>query len=866
MRIWHPNLRDLKSLFNRKTVIMAAVLCAAAGLLLWLGLALFIPKSPKPEDFSYYEHKEEASGFVLENDILRFELDPLTTWFSVTRKDSGRSWKSNPSDADADPLALSKVKNQMKSTLLLVYGTENGVENIYDSFSYSVARKFCRVSSDNGSVRVDYLVGDVQRVYLIPLAVTEERMDSLVENMKDADRKLVLQYYRLYDIERLRSSDNEDELLRKYPILERENIYVVRDSLPTYLKEKIEAIFKTEDYGRSDYNRDAELYGGAKVKETPTFNVSVVYSLADDRLVVDVPFDDIRFMEEYPLTSLALLPYFGSAGTGQEGFIMVPEGGGGIIRFNNGKLKQNAYYSDMYGWDWATDRAAVIGETRNSFPVFGMSDEGGSFISIIEEGAAYAGINADVAGRYGSRNFAYASYKMIHQEAYDVSGKSNDAVFVFEDSLPAGERIRQTYRFLSQGGYPRMAAGYRDYLKARQDGLPELEDRSVPVAVGILGAADKIQQVLGFPASRPFRLTNYREAKDMLDDLKNRGFDNLHASLIGFLKGGIRQRTLGNPVFPAALGGNGDFRELMEWSSENGVRAYLGGVTQFAYDSSPADGFFAFRDAAKFASAELARLEEYSSVWYGKDGDLRYLLRPSVSVRMTDRLIRAAGGKKAFGLSLRDDGKYLSADYDPDRRTSRERARAMRIESMRNVSSSGLGLMTDGGNDYAALLSDFVTGMDFTGKAYSIIDETVPFYQMALHGHIRYSGRPLNLAADGSEELLRSAEYGAGLSFVFMKKPETALQDTKYAEYYGANYDSWIDRAQEIRERFDRELGRTYGMEMLSHERVAPDVTATDYEDGTRVYVNYGYEDFRSCGVVTPARSWTVIAGKGERE
>lgn len=47
-------------------------------------------------------------------------------------------------------------------------------------------------------------------------------------------------------------------------------------------------------------------------------------------------------------------------------------------------------------------------------------------------------------------------------------------------------------------------------------------------------------------------------------------------------------------------------------------------------------------------------------------------------------------------------------------------------------------------------------------------------------------------------ELLNSAEYGAGLAFTFMKESAFELQNTLYTEYFGADYSAWHDEMLEI--------------------------------------------------------------------
>lgn len=87
-------------------------------------------------------------------------------------------------------------------------------------------------------------------------------------------------------------------------------------------------------------------------------------------------------------------------------------------------------------------------------------------------------------------------------------------------------------------------------------------------------------------------------------------------------------------------------------------------------------------------------------------------------------------------------------------------------------------------------------------------------------------------------ELLNSAEYGAGLAFTFMKESAFELQNTLYTEYFGADYSAWHDEMLEIYTRYNEELGHTFNQKMVGHEYVTSELTCTIYEDGTKVYVN----------------------------
>lgn len=292
-----------------------------------------------------------------------------------------------------------------------------------------------------------------------------------------------------------------------------------------------------------------------------------------------------------------------------------------------------------------------------------------------------------------------------------------------------------------------------------------------------------------------------------------------------------------------------------------GVDVYLDGVTQYEYDSNLFNGFFSFTDAARFISKERAELFVYSAVTYSaREGvDSYYLLHSDLAQEMAENL-EAAANSYGAGVSFRDTGMDLSADYYKKNMVSRQQTMVNQKEQLKSMSDAGTGIMINMGNEYAAVYSDIITNMDLQGSEYTILDAYVPFYQMALHGYVNYTGYPLNICGNTEDELLRSAEYGAGLYFTLMRESAFALQKTLYTEYYGSDYAAWHDRMLEIYTRYNAELGHTFNQEMTNHEVLTSDLSCTTYEDGTKVYVNYGYAAAETPdGVQVPARDYKVV-------
>ena len=855
---------------KKRRIILRIVLC----LVLLLAAVVCVNKIIIPlfdtsgEQATYVPDIKRFGGteesFTLETETLSFVLDPETTHFTVTDKRSGKVWSSTHAEVADDSATMLNEKERLQSVLTLDYKNNTGKQTTFNTYSKSTANRLYELEKTDNEIRVTYTVGDIARTYIYPDAITAERLQPFLDQLSKSQQRTITDAYKKYDPAKYGKKDDVATLEATYPDLkEGKVVYVLRNAeMKANAATKLETALATAGYTTEDYELDqsriVRAEGSENATTKPIFNVTVVYRLEGDDLVVEVPLSEISYNPDYPITTLDILPAFGAAGTSETGYILVPEGTGAIINYNNGKVTQNPYYANMYGWDWASIRKEIISETRMIFPVFGMATEGSSFLCIIEEGVSWAGINADVSGRSGcgSFNSANAEYTIIHGDSYDVSERTNNNVYMFEQQLPEG-KLSQRYRFINSDDYMDMAAAYREYLLANNPQLNREVSSEAHTVIEMVGAIDKVRQVFGVPTNVPIPMTTYKQATELLSKLVAEELPNLSIRYTGWMNGGLNSTILNKVRMMSEMGKVSELKAFVKAAKDANVPLYLDGLTSFARDSGVLEGFIALRDAAQFTTREEVELYEYSTIWYGQDDlqDTYYLIKPELAMQAVDVLAKAAQKYGATGIAFRDLGNILSADYNAKDLVTREEVRLQQMEAINSLHEQGFSVMTRSGNDYSALLSDIVTDIDFDGLQYRIFDELVPFYTAALHGAVTYTGPAINLADDREELLLRSAESGASLQFTLMAENVEELQDSWFSEYYGADASIIYDDVIATIKAYNETMSGTFDQVMTGHRRVG-NVTVTEYENGMKVYVNFGYTEQTVEGVTVPARSY----------
>jgi hypothetical protein len=824
-------------------------------------------KTVRPRPVMVYEFPEgENKEVVLENDYLLLRFVPETAEIILTEKNTGVQWRSNPPGYSDDPVADVITKYLMGSQLSLEYADNTGVGMTLFSSSYSVDRLAYEYEVVDGDLEVRYTVGDISRAFRIPPAMPEERMLYYLDMMSDDDRPVVESCYRLYDIDNLRSTDDRTKLLADYPDLSRMKLYVLRGNTQDYMKEDMEDYFKEAGYTYEEYFEDISTYSAGGAFNKPAFSLTLRYSLEGKSLVVNVPFDKIAYLPAFPILRLSLLPFMGAGGINDEGYMLVPDSSGALIYFNNKKQTQTPYSIRVYGWDEAMPRDAIVSDNKALFPAFGIHKNGSAMLCVIEEGSSYASVRADVSGRNSSWNMVYPLFDIVHGAKMDITGRNERDVYLYESSLPAEENITLRYTLCEKSGYMGMAQEYRSWLLNKYPSLanrPSQDD--VPIAVEIIGAVNKTQHRLGLPVDLPLKLTSYKEVQSMIDDFGNYGWKNLRIKLNGWFNRSVDHSVPTKVKLISQLGSKKDFKEIVSAADKNNFQLHPEADFFYMKDVKSFSGFNIYRDAARYVNRERIQKYPFSFVWFGERkqwGKLSYIARPSVTIKLMDNFFQKTSSLGLRNIAFRNYGSKLAGDYHEKRHVSREASMLTRQKKLQQIKDSGKDIIVNTGFVYAAPWADLIIDMIIDDQSFGITDASVPFLPIVLHGVVPYTSRAINLAEDYTKNLLKTVESGAGLYFSFMKEETAELQETKFRQFYANEYDKWVGDADAMYKKFTADFGHLYSQKIVDHVILSPNVTITEYEDGTRVLVNASDFDAVYDGINIGADTYRIIGGR----
>lgn len=812
----------------------------------------------------YYSNENNQQTYVLENGFLKLEMDGQTGYFTLFDKVNGAVWNSVPEGGASDPAADTDAKNKMQSTLIVNYTDRTGNTFTYNNYTYGISGGTFQITEQDGVLILDYMLGPEKRNFTVPEAISESRMQEMLDQMEKEDKAYVLKIYRKFDLSKIKDPERQQELLKYLPQLETEVMYALSqatggDQLKDYQMEQLERIFLSIGYTEEQAKEDKVQ--SEESEDVIQINISVHYRLDGDALVAEVPQEKMRYQKDYPVTQIRILPYLCAAGDEDEGYLLVPDGGGGQIFFHNGKTGASTYLTDVYGFDEVFEREVRIQETRAAFPVFGIAKNGSYLLAVAEGCAADMAVEADVAGKKSSYDYVCPVFNAVHGEETSISQKTESSIFVAQSEQPT-QTISVRYYSGGSDSYADMARRYRTYLETKYPQLVPSDEQGLPLVVEFIGIIDKSEKILGIPVRQTYAAADYSEVYAVMEKLTD--IDNLRIRYSAVLNGGMDQTELSSAKVESKLGTTAQRRNLLNKIGEMGAGLYINGYAELVMNRSwLLSSSNTVRNTMNTVVKRYPFLQNTQEVT-GKSEDSIFLMSMDSILSSMDTLAYEAENWNNAGIGFSDVGSVLYSDFSNKNNVSREEMMLAQAQKLAALREQGINILVDVGFDYAAVNADCICNMDLQGAQYDIVDRQIPFYQIALHGYVSYTGTSLNAGGNYRREVLKSVETGAGLSFTFFESDYQELRGNRYTyqnTLYGANFSDWEEELLSLYHRMNEELGHVNNQTISDHCYLSQTVTCTRYSDGTAVYVNYGAESWTGEGITVPAEDWAVVKG-----
>lgn len=513
--------------------------------------------------------------------------------------------------------------------------------------------------------------------------------------------------------------------------------------------------------------------------------VPLYVTIAEDCFRVYVPADEIEETTADKLLDVEIAPLLGATGTKDEGHILIPDGSGALIRFNNGKTKAGSYKAQVYGSD-KTFAATVDNNTmlRAALPVLGMDCGDYGLMAVATQGDAHAYVNAAVSGVTNSYNTMNFSFSVRAKGEYTIGEENYNArtVNLYQQDKSTLGRYEVSYYPLPEGAcdWMSMADAYGNLLLG--DRTAEVESR---VSLRFEGMIYKDKPFLGIPVSTAIPLMPYDSAAEILQVLADAGISAV-AEYQNWNNNTARNR-MGGVKASGTLGGSKAFSALLEKAERLDAPMYF---TTNALSFSSENALIArFSDAATKLSSFPVELHTFSISTHKEDETIAhdYVIKADKAADKAADLL-AAYGKLGAKASLGDAANLLYSDY-----TSKTGNRsALKAAVTELLDGAGATLMS-WPNAYALPYAAYVTDVPMHASNLSLADETVPFYARVLQGRVGFSGAAVNLADEPRTAFLYALESGGDLAFTLAAENTDELRFSDDSALYAIRFEDWKD-------------------------------------------------------------------------
>lgn len=563
-----------------------------------------------------------------------------------------------------------------------------------------------------------------------------------------------------------------------------------------------------------------------------------------------VPESSIKEDGNFGVTTIALFPLMGAVVDSERSYAVYPDGSGSLCRLTAEEKPKNpvttsVYFNSTFDLD-EVEENSLLGNLNVSMPAYGICRGNEAVAAYVTEGDGSSFVTLSPSTETYGLNSIYMSCR--YRKQYSYLSPSNLEINEIERKRSAGNFSVQ-FIFLSNGTtgdvtYGNMAAALREFMLGTGRLTPSAESVKVNLQL-IMGTKKNTSMSKSFQS-----LTTFNQAKEIVNSVTESDADCLRLFLLGWQKNGYGLNPAGDKV-SGTLGGKSGLTDLNEWASDKNIGLYL--VNDYIYAMKGGSGFNKNSQAAYNEASQPITNSDTSE----------FLLNPLLELnKLIEKRINSFVKLEASGIAFDKIGTFLYNDYQSGKTVTRKQCAEAFSTMLSSVKEKDMSTAVQGGNAYVLKYADYIYDLPERNSEYSGFSESIPFYQMIVHGVKSYSGTiPGNMAPDYQTEKLKWIEYGSEPYFVLTYESSDRLKDSYVTSAFATEYTAQLERIKSCIEEFGGELGFTANQTMTDHRRIDDDMVCVTYSDGNRIYINYGDTDRTVEGVTVKAKDYTVVKG-----
>lgn len=271
-------------------------------------------------------------------------------------------------------------------------------------------------------------------------------------------------------------------------------------------------------------------------------NFSIEYSLGEDGLEVSIPYDSIQDGVDKKLVSIEIMPFFEAATEQEEGALVIPDGSGSLIKFNEGHPQYFYPYSEyVYSGDHAYQKHVYqklrqnepetlsYGPRENvALPIYGLYKTNKAFLAVINNGDEDAKINATPSGIRNIQFYRTSSEFIYRNDDNVFLGSSGEIPMTLSKMISGDRSVRYIFLQGEEANYTGMANAYRNYLIADKGVVP-VQDQDVTYQLRLFGGVLQ-DEIIG---TTFVEMTTFEQAKSILDQLIDKGVQSIELTMEG---------------------------------------------------------------------------------------------------------------------------------------------------------------------------------------------------------------------------------------------------------------------------------------------------------------------------------------------